>query len=71
MYEAAADGRSLSFDPDGDATYRDRETGSLWNVSGVAVDGPLEGTSLAEVPHGNHFWFAWAVFRPETRIWRP
>ncbi|NIR43478.1 MAG: DUF3179 domain-containing protein, partial [Gemmatimonadetes bacterium] len=25
-------------------------------------------TSLEPVPHGNHFWFAWAVFKPETRV---
>ena len=32
---------------------------------------PCVTRALAEcwVPHGNHFWFAWAVFRPETRIW--
>jgi hypothetical protein len=20
------------------------------------------------VAHGNHFWFAWAVFKPETEV---
>lgn len=70
VYSRIAAGRTLSFDPaEEDGEFRDRETGSLWNFSGVAVDGPLAGTSLDEVPHGNHFWFAWAVFRPETRVW--
>lgn len=22
-------------------------------------------------PTTNHFWFAWAIFRPETTIWQP
>ncbi len=72
VYSATVDGRVLHFETtDRPATYRDRETGSRWNVSGQATDGPLEGQQLDEVPHGNHFWFAWAVFRPDTRIWRP
>jgi hypothetical protein len=71
VYESVVDGQRLEFEPaDEDGTYRDRETGSVWNVTGIAVEGPLAGKSLTEVPHGNHFWFAWAVFRPETKIWR-
>jgi len=37
---------------------------------GLAIDGPLSGERLEPIPHGNHFWFAWAVFKPETRIFR-
>ena len=29
----------------------------------------LEGERLRSVPHGNHFWFSWVVFRPDTRVW--
>lgn len=72
VYETMADGRSLTFETtDQRAIYRDGETGSFWNFAGQAVDGPMEGAQLSEVPHGNHFWFAWVVFRPETRIWEP
>jgi hypothetical protein len=46
----------------------DNETGSRWNVLGKAVDGPLAGEQLTPVFHGDHFWFAWAAFKPETRI---
>ena len=70
VYARAARGRTLTFAPaDEDGTYRDRETGTLWNFSGQAIEGELTGAQLDEIPHGNHFWFAWAVFRPETRIW--
>jgi hypothetical protein len=63
-------GRRLTFEPVGDGAFRDRETGSTWNLSGKATRGPAAGTQLSEIVHGNHFWFAWAVFRPETEIWR-
>jgi len=63
-------GRSLTFEPAGDGLFRDRETGSTWNLSGKATAGPTAGAQLTEIVHGNHFWFAWAVFRPETEIWR-
>ena len=64
------DGRVLTFEPRGNGRFRDRETGSEWNLSGRAVKGELEGTQLTEIVHGNHFWFAWGVFRPDTEIWR-
>jgi hypothetical protein len=38
----------------------------VWNLVGVAVSGELEGTQLEPVIHAAHFWFASAVFRPET-----
>ena len=63
-------GRNLTFEPVGDGLFRDRETGSTWNLSGRATAGPVAGSRLTEIVHGNHFWFAWAVFRPETEIWR-
>jgi hypothetical protein len=63
-------GRSLTFDPAGDGLFQDRETRSTWNLSGRATTGPAAGAQLTEIVHGNHFWFAWAVFRPETEIWR-
>jgi hypothetical protein len=71
VYAATVDGRTLRFEALPGARYRDRETRSLWNLAGEAVEGPLEGRRLEEVAHGNHFWFAWAVFRPDTRIWEP
>ncbi len=64
------DGRRLSFDAAGDGRFRDRETGSTWDLLGRALAGPLRGRRLAAVAAGDYFWFAWAVFRPETRVWR-
>lgn len=71
VFVPVADGRALTFSRSGgrDGRITDRETGSTWSVSGLATEGPLAGTSLEPVVHGDHFWFAWAAFQPDTRIW--
>jgi len=50
--------------------FVDRQTGSIWDVTGRAVAGPLMGTRLQAITHGDYFWFAWAAFRPDTEIRR-
>ena len=47
----------------------DAETGSQWNILGQAVAGPLAGERLTPIIHGDHFWFSWAAFRPDTIIY--
>jgi hypothetical protein len=54
-----------------DGQILDRETGSEWNVLGQAVAGELMGKQLAPVVAINHFWFSWAAFKPETRVYQP
>jgi hypothetical protein len=49
----------------------DDETGGTWNDFGVATSGPLSGTQLSSVVSINHFWFSWAAFKPETRVYQP
>jgi thiol-disulfide isomerase/thioredoxin len=47
------------------------ESGTTWDVFGQATsdnDGPQE---LEPVVGINHFWFSWAAFRPETRVYQP
>ena len=68
VFERVIDGRLLTF-ASHNGSFRDTETGSTWNLLGHATAGPLIGRRLRPVVHGNHFWFAWAVFKPETRIW--
>ncbi len=63
------DGQTLSFEPAGDGSFRDRETGTGWNLLGTGIRGPLAGRQLEPVVHANHFWFAWAVFKPETVVY--
>jgi hypothetical protein len=72
VFKAALGDRVLRFTPSaGDGGFRDLETGSRWDIAGRAVRGPLAGRQLEEVPHGEHFWFAWIAFRPRTTLIRP
>ena len=74
-YSSVVDGQQLIFDiaPDDGFPFSliDDETGSLWDINGVAIDGPLAGTQLAQVPAHNSFWFAWVTFWEETSVWKP
>jgi hypothetical protein len=62
------DGQTLTFTPDGDRIV-DEQTGTEWDVLGQAVSGSLAGSQLTPVVSVNHFWFSWAAFRPETRVY--
>jgi hypothetical protein len=68
VFDRRLDHRLLEFEPARDGTLHDRQTGSRWDLLGSATAGPLRGRRLAAVPHGNHFWFAWAAFKPGTRL---
>jgi hypothetical protein len=68
VFQPTAAGQILTFGVEGDDII-DNETSSRWNVLGKAVEGPLAGEELAPVVHGDHFWFAWAAFNPDTRIY--
>jgi Protein of unknown function (DUF3179) len=62
------DGRVVTLAARGD-TFIDRETQSTWNILGKAMAGPLAGRQLPPVVHGDHFAFAWLVFKPQTQIY--
>jgi hypothetical protein len=66
-FVAMIDERPLTFAASGD-DFRDAETGSRWNVFGLALEGPLAGRRLDAIPHVDTFWFAWAAFRPTTAV---
>jgi hypothetical protein len=68
LFERILDERTLTFEFRGKKVV-DRETGTEWNVLGRAVSGELEGKQLTPVVAINHFWFSWAAFMPETRIY--
>jgi hypothetical protein len=59
--------RLLTFEPAGPA-FRDRETGTTWNLLGLATAGSRRGEHLRAIPHVDAFWFAWAVFHPATSL---
>lgn len=68
-FSRVVDGQELTFSFDGENIVDD-QTGSEWDVFGRAVSGELAGTQLEPVVSVNHFWFSWAAFKPETRIYQ-
>lgn len=69
VFKPSVDGRELNFTIT-DSGIIDQETGSSWNIFGIATQGKLKGSQLEQIPSGDHFWFAWSVFKPETKIIR-
>jgi hypothetical protein len=67
-YDRRVDGQTLEFDRNGDVLTAG---GSRWNpVSGRAMSGPHEGTTLARAnDRSQMFWFAWLDFFPETDLY--
>lgn len=68
VFDPRIDDQRLQFKPIGGGRFQDTATGTIWDLFGVARAGPLAGRQLRPIAHGNHFWFAWAAFRPETRL---
>lgn len=54
-----------------DGAYLDEETGSRWDLSGRAADGPLKGERLEPLPARYTFWFAYVAAFPETEVYAP
>jgi hypothetical protein len=69
VFNRRVDGRTLTFEYDGEGRFTDEETGSVWTVTGRAVEGPLKGTQLDRVQHGNYFAFSWFAFRPNATVY--
>jgi hypothetical protein len=70
VFERAVGGKILTLAEAG-GRVTDAQTGSTWTILGTAITGPMAGTHLVPIVHGQHFWFAWAVFRPKTRVYAP
>ena len=66
-FDRRLEGSTLSFERRGEAIV-DRQTGSVWDITGRATDGPLRGKRLTAVRHDQQFWFALAAFLPDARI---
>lgn len=65
VFVPIVDGNALTFTPSG-GSFIDDQTGSAWNLLGIAVEGPLVDRQLEPVEHVDTFWFAWSAFRPDT-----
>lgn len=49
--------------------FIDKETSSVWSITGKCISGKLKGKELRSLPPGNHF--AWFAFHPESEIADP
>lgn len=52
-----------------DGKILDRQSHSIWTLTGHAIEGIFKGKQLQAVPTETHFAFAWFVFRPDTEIY--
>jgi hypothetical protein len=72
VFSSTMDGRELTFSAatvaDGSAIITDDETGSTWNIFGVATDGEFTGRQLEQLVHIDTFWFAWIAFHPASAV---
>lgn len=68
VYYPRVKGKKLEFYYD--EGFYDKQTHSQWNIFGEAIAGKLKGEKLKTVVFGSHFWFAWAVFKPDTVIYK-
>jgi len=68
---ARAKGKTLQFRAaNAEATeLTDKETGSRWDAYGKCLSGPLKGSQLEALILEPEYWFAWAEFHPETKIY--
>ena len=64
----SSQGEELTFTFDFEEREIRDETGSLWTPFGLAVDGPLKGERLEQIPAPDMFWFCWAALHPDTRV---
>ncbi len=68
VFSRNLNGQTLEFSWNGES-FIDEQSNSTWNLLGQATSGELAGSSLEPIVHDNTLWFAWAAFKPETRVY--
>jgi len=68
VFAATIGDQMLTFSANGEGLFLDQETGSIWDILGNALEGPLIGNRLTRLPHHDTFWFAWAAFVPDSEL---
>lgn len=73
VFERRLDGKTVElFARVGAEPFRfvDAATGSEWDFTGTAVNGPMAGRTLGRVPFLEEYWFDWKTYHPDTDIAR-
>lgn len=68
VFSSIIDGKTLTFKKKNDL-FVDKETRSIWDITGQCISGVLKGKTLTPEIHSNHFAFAWLAFHPESEIY--
>ncbi|MDA1280860.1 MAG: DUF3179 domain-containing protein [Chloroflexi bacterium] len=68
VFSSVIEGRKLEFELREDS-FRDLQTGSMWNMAGVATYGELVGSRLAPLPSRRAFWFSISVSNPDVEVY--
>jgi hypothetical protein len=69
-YSPIIDGKKLDFQYNTSANkIMDKQSVSEWNFDGIAVNGQMKGTQVTRLPIDEGFWFSWASFHPQTKIY--
>ncbi len=58
-----AENRELDFYFD-EGVFKDKQTNSIWDHTGYALSGPMEGKKLELIAGTQHFWFSASAFFP-------
>ena len=69
VFEPVLDGEILTFEYSG-GKFIDKETSSIWDITGKAVMGVYRGKHLKRINSGDYFAFAWLAFYPDTEIYK-
>lgn len=69
VFSRELDAEVLTFEATADG-FVDQETGTTWDLLGEGIAGPLAGQHLEQLVSAEHFWFAWAAFKPDTEVRR-
>lgn len=65
------DRQILSFRSADNDNLTDEQSGSIWTPQGECVAGPLKGKKLEPITPEPAFWFGWAEFHPDTKVFQP
>ena len=72
-FERTAGGRTLDLflEPKSNPLrLLDAQTGSVWDFSGTAVQGPLLGKKLPRIQTLKDYWFDWKFYNPRTMVYQ-
>ena len=59
----------LTLDNFANNNLTDKLTESQWDFEGKSIEGPLKGKQLLRLPFDQGYWFEWAAFHPETKVY--